>query len=168
MQTTVDSQKLDELESLLRELADLQRRLVEAAEAKKDAMRCLDRDRIQQATETEQTLIERLGRVEAARQQLVSSLSSGAATGPGSLEKLGEMVDEPRRHRLVGLRRQIVELARATQRVNAVNRFVSRHCLEHFQTLLQVLTLGGRPAPVYTADGAVRPMGGGCLLDRTV
>ena len=36
-----------------------------------------------------------------------------------------------------------------------------------FQSLLQVLTVGRRPAPVYTHNGTMRPSGGSCLLDRT-
>ena len=167
MSTQTDDRKLDELERLLRELTELQQQLVEAAEAKKDAMRRLDPQRIEQATAVEHALVARVQQVEAARRQLVSALSGEQPVGPGALDALGRQVDEPRRSRLAGLRRQVVELAGVLDRLNAINRFVGRHCLEHFQSLLQVLTVGGRTAPVYTARGAVRPVVGSCLVDRT-
>lgn len=167
MSTQTNDQKLDELERLLRELTDLQQQLVEAAEAKKDAMKRLDPQHIEQATALEHELIDRVQRVEAARRRVVSELSGNQPVGPGAMEALGRRVDEPRRGRLTRLRQQVVERARVLERLNAINRFVSRHCLEHFQGLLQALTVGGRTAPVYTARGAVRPVGGGCLVDRT-
>jgi len=167
MPTNIDEPSLDQLERLLAELADLQQQLVDAAKAKQEAMRQLDRDALAQATQVEQHLLARIGQVESARRRVMASWSGDAEPSAASLDRLEGAVDPPRWRRLTQLRSRIKELAGLLRRVNEINRFVSQHCLEHFQTLLHVLTVGGRPAPVYTARGAVSPVSGSCLLDQT-
>ena len=167
MDLSMDDQKLDELEGLLEQLTQLQQQLVEAAEAKKEAMRRLDHPQVEQAAAVEQDLAERVARVEAARRELLKGLPASTGAAAPSMAQIGDCVDEPRRSRLAELRGRVVELAQTIRHLNAVNRLVSCHCLEHFQSMLRVFTMGVRKAPVYTAGGVVRPMGGGGLLDQT-
>jgi len=167
MNTRIDDKTLDELETLLEQLAELQQQLVEAAEAKKRALARLDQEQVGTLAGIEQELVARITQVDMDRRRLLTGLPGQTGAAVPSLAEVGHLAGEPRRSRLAALRDRVVELAQAARRVNAINHFVSRHCLEHFQSLLRVLTAGRRPAPVYTHDGTMRPAGGSCLVDRT-
>ncbi|MDX1563794.1 MAG: flagellar protein FlgN [Phycisphaeraceae bacterium] len=129
---------LKQLDGCLRQLLDLNRQLLEVVAQKQKALAEAQPHRLQQCVEREKTLLERIGRLEVQRQEIVSLLSRGAG-GPKRLSQIAEEADEPVRGRLLVHHKKLRELLQQVRTANDHARRATEGLIRHMRGVVQMV-----------------------------
>ncbi|MEM1098020.1 MAG: flagellar protein FlgN [Planctomycetota bacterium] len=135
-------QRLERLESTLRQSIERQRQLTELLKRKRDAMRAGDADRMTDLTRAENAQVQAISEIEKTRLTLVAELTQSvdpSAPEPLRLAELAERLPEPTRGKLLVLRSQLLEAMHAVQAQTAVAKRASESLVKHVSGLVRTL-----------------------------
>ena len=166
--------ELVELISVLEQLLDAGRALLDASGRKCSALARMKLDLIQETTEQEEALTNRMQALNERRRELTVTLtgeappaSSSAAAHDGSLGRLIEQLEEPERTKVSVLRTELGEVMKELQFTNITNSIVSRRSLQHFRELLGLLSGAGPGDGRYDRRGTLsRNLGASGLINQ--
>lgn len=155
--------ELSELVRVLEGLIDAGKALLGASKRKCRALGAMKLEQIQQTTDQEAQLAERIAGLNARYREIVASME-GEVTSPSgtdaghdaSLARLIERLEEPDRTRLSVLRQQVGAVMKDVKFANVTNGIVSRRSLKHFREMLGLLSGAGLADEGYTRAGTVQ------------
>lgn len=150
--------QLDQLEHLMRQLTGEHDRLLDRIRRKQQAVRGGEPGLIEQCCKAENELVQRIAEIEKRRQNAVGEITGHIAPDqrePLTLSRIAESVEEPRRGRLLMLRRELREAVEAVRRENDVARRATEGLLAHVQGVMQQVTHALTSAGTYGSNGTV-------------
>ncbi|MFN4243623.1 MAG: flagellar export chaperone FlgN [Tepidisphaerales bacterium] len=157
-------QAVDELERMLQQLESEQAKLLELLSKQRLALRALDVKSLESLTEELERSRLRIAATEP-RRRMLALAAAQALRLPGAGEAVGltrlaaAVLDQTRRHRLLGLRERLRRQAEAIERARAVNGRLVSALLGHLNTSVRLLVSAGSDAGTYTRSGTPRMTG---------
>lgn len=155
-----------EIDQLLVAIVALQQELAEVYRAKREAVRKAVAAEIDRLNQREERVVADLKVRLRQRNQILQRVNP--MVGPSdTLEKLVRSFAEPERSRLLGRMDEIRRLVEANRRESWVLWIVSKQSLRLFGDMLDLISNGGRKAPVYFAGLGNEMSFGGAILDAS-
>lgn len=148
--------KVTQLEALLRKQIVVQDRLSAALQAKMDACRKAERERMVDLHKQENDCLQALAELEKQRLVLVAEITQMLdpnAQRPMRLRELAEQLDEPARGRLLVLRQQWEVKLKEVKRETNIARDAAESMLRHMQGLVQTITAAVSGIGTYSRNG---------------
>jgi len=161
----MNQQQASQLEHLLTDMCSLHEELAAVGQRKQNAMASLDVPAISQCTEEEYRIVNQLRQLQGRKKQWIDGWAERDATKPQGLAEAIDAAPEESRGRLSRLYEQLLEWMTRVKQSNLVALVTGRHCLDHFRSMIQILTQGGQAAPVYSPTGIVDRPAGARLVD---
>ncbi len=143
---------------LLDEIADLHVQLLAAIDAKIDAMKTADTDRIRQTMLGEQEIVERINEREGLRKQLTVNLGRSYGISPErarrmSATQIAERFAGSETARIEAAVSRMRDLTTQIARRNHVAQLVSENILRHMRIVFASMTAPADGGVAYSADG---------------
>jgi len=164
--------RIGDLVHLLVQMRDLYGDMQEILEAKLEAMKRADSDRLNDLAARERRLVERIRERDGLRRQLVALVCQEVGIGAGSeravtLTELASRIQEPRRGHLLSLSQSLRDVVMKVGETNRIIGTVSDVMLKHFGKVYEAMTSCPEDPGVYSAKG-VSSRNGGRILFSTV
>jgi flagellar biosynthesis/type III secretory pathway chaperone len=154
------------LEQLLTDMCDAQTQLAQVAQRKQTAMVGLDRPTMEECTAEEFRLATRLEDINARKGLWAQGLADAQNVRLTELAQAIELAPDSYRDRLQGLYGRLSELRDEVRRLNWITLSTGKQCVEHFRSMIEILTHGTEAVSVYSPRGQLsRASGGGSLID---
>ncbi len=164
--------RIGELVNLLGQLRDLYVDMQNILNAKLEAMKKADSDRLNDLVGRERGLVERIRERDGLRKQLVMLVCGEIGLGRKTaatitLTELAARIKEPRRGHLLSLSQSLREVVTKVGETNRVIATVSDVMLKHFSKVHEAKTMSPEDPGVYSAKG-ISSRGGGRIMFSTV
>ena len=165
-----DHRRIETLSGLLDEIAEAHKDLLDAVEEKIAAMRTADTERIKQAMEREQALVERIDEREGVRRQLTENIARGYGIGGAaarrlSVRKLADRVGGAQAEAIVAAGQRLQKLTAQIAQRNHVAQLISQNILRHMTQVFAAMTVSRDGAVGYSPAGDVFAGGGERIFD---
>jgi hypothetical protein len=152
-----------EIGSLLEELADVQRELLEALHEKRRILASNDHEGLTAMATREQALVDRLQSCHERRQQLLNRASEEGLPSD-SIRSLSSRLPVESRGRMQASIREAADRSRLLQHQSLTNWVLVQRTLLHLSQMIEIIATGGQPRPTY-GKGSDRAQSG-ALVDR--
>ncbi len=158
--TTIRVDAAGELELILRGLLEEHRRLLDAVDGKRDALRVADLARIAELCEEERRIIGRVQQLEALRRALLDRIAGTVGRTRGAevtVRDITGRLAEATRGRIEALAAQLRDLVETVKQSSAVVREAAETLNRHLAGIVNTIHHALGRHTVYTASGNVDP-----------
>jgi hypothetical protein len=159
---------VNELLGLLRETLAVQRRLLNMALTRRDAMKHFDIDRLERFAAQEKAETLNAAAIERRRQTLIPQFRGFLGRGvEPTVSEIAKRVPEPARSQLLALAAQVREAVEQVDRNTRINATISEAVVKSLAKVLKIVTGLTQHAGLYMRNGRKAALHGIHLLEVT-
>jgi hypothetical protein len=157
---------LDAVSHLTTELVAAQDALIEAADAKQQALVSIDMQGLQNVIAREDGLLQIFVTIQTKRIQTLQEIGGILKLDESrmNLENLAILVPEPWASKFVELRAMVVERIELLERLTRLNRVLTEQSMDHINTFFKTIAEAVHPSSTYTHPARKQPDRTGTIM----